>query len=202
VIDGIEAPTSFTLTCAGVGSSSALQTVRVLVRPTAEITASASTVTDGGTVTLSWRSAGGATCVASGDDSAFQGAVAASGTRTSSPIRGNWSYTLRCRNAAGEAVASTSVFTRGTLVRWAAPTQQTDGRALGVIQGFNIYYGRTPGKYQGVVHVAGAGARSGSVPLDTGTWYIAVTTIAEVTDTAGRRVTESDRSAEIRKVVP
>ncbi len=147
-------------------------------------------------------SGGCGTCIASGSDPAFQGAIPSSGTRSSSPITGDWNFSIRCTNSAGEAIASTSVSSTGTRVTWTQPSLQSDGTPIGVIEGYNVYYGRTSGKYEGATHVAGA-TNNAVVPLSTGTWFVAVTTMANVSDGAGGTdVRESDYSPEIRKVVP
>ena len=86
LVVGTRAPTTFTLTCKGSSSRSAADSMRVLVRPAASVSLSATRVRSGSTVSIRWRGTTGSTCEASGSDPLFRGRVATSGTRTSSPV--------------------------------------------------------------------------------------------------------------------
>jgi hypothetical protein len=104
------ATTSYTLTCTGTGGS-ANATAAVTVNPappapTVTLTASPTTITAGGSSTLSWSSANATTCMASGGWSGSE--AIPNGTQQVMPTA-TTSYTLTCTGAGGSAAATTSV---------------------------------------------------------------------------------------------
>ncbi|MBB3178822.1 VCBS repeat-containing protein [Variovorax sp. Sphag1AA] len=89
----------------GSGTSSAGDpTTPTAPVPTAQLTLSASKVSVGQAVTLSWSSVNAASCTAS---DAWNGAQPTSGETTLTPAAGgSYTYTLRCTGAGGDATAS------------------------------------------------------------------------------------------------
>jgi hypothetical protein len=68
--------------------------------------------------------------------------------------------------------------TGSTLLRWTAPTMNTDGTPLTNLAGFRLYWGATPGSYTQSTRIDDAAARSHTVGnLAVGQWYFVVTAI-------------------------
>jgi hypothetical protein len=106
--DPLTATTSYTLTCSGAGGS-ASQSAEVVVTspaPTVTLSASPTTIANGGTSTLSWNSADASACTASGG---WQGSVATSGTSSTSALANTTEYQLTCTGAGGSATQSATV---------------------------------------------------------------------------------------------
>jgi len=106
---------TYTLTCTGAGGSangSATLTVNAAaVAPTALITVNPTTITLGGTATLTWSSTNATACTASG---AWSGAEATSGTQSVTPTAvGTDSYEITCTGSGGSA-SSTATLTVNT----------------------------------------------------------------------------------------
>lgn len=106
----LTASTLFTLTCTGSGGS-ASQSVTVTVAsspapPTVSLTASPTSVSSGGTTTLSWSSTNATACTASG---AWSGAQPTSGTHASGPLSSDSTFTLTCTGTGGTAALSATV---------------------------------------------------------------------------------------------
>src|SRR5450631_3458874 len=101
---------TYSLTCsgaAGSASSSAVLTVQPSGTPTVLFVATPSSITVGGSATLTWSSANATSCAASG---AWSGTKASSGTTSVTPTTGGvYTYTLICAGAGGSGSASTSV---------------------------------------------------------------------------------------------
>ena len=74
--------------------------------PTVTLTSSASQVSSGGTVTLTWSSTNATACTATGG---WSGALATSGTQTSSAITSSTTFTLGCTGDGGTTSQSVSV---------------------------------------------------------------------------------------------
>jgi hypothetical protein len=110
--------TSYTISCDGDGgSASASVTVTVnqpavLIQPTLSLTASPTSVSRGGTITLNWVSTDAISCSASGD---WSGSKATSGS-TLIVINNPVTFTLSCSGAGGSVSQSVSYQARGR--RW------------------------------------------------------------------------------------
>jgi len=74
--------------------------------PTVTLTASATSVVTGGTVTLNWSSQNATGCTASGG---WSGSRPASGSETTATINAATTYTLTCSGGGGSASASATV---------------------------------------------------------------------------------------------
>jgi hypothetical protein len=64
-------------------------------------------------------------------------------------------------------------------LNWTAPTTRADRTPLSLadIDGYRIYFGKSPGKYSDVVDVADGTAQSANVTdLPVGTYYLVMTT--------------------------
>jgi hypothetical protein len=87
------------------------------------LTLSASSVTVGGSVTITWSSVGTTGCTASGD---WSGALKASGSQTLTPsAAGTLTYKLTCANAAGTASAASTVTLTVTAAATTPPAAPT-----------------------------------------------------------------------------
>ena len=63
-------------------------------------------------------------------------------------------------------------------LRWSQPTTRADGKSIGALAGYRIYYGNTSGSYSSSVYVSGGSNLAGTVSgLGKGIWYFAVTTV-------------------------
>lgn len=76
------------------------------VAPTVRLTASASSVPAGGSVTLSWDSTAASGCTASGG---WSGSLSASGQQVAGPINATTLYSITCTGSAGSASAVVTV---------------------------------------------------------------------------------------------
>ncbi|ALM84380.1 hypothetical protein ASB57_16635 [Bordetella sp. N] len=85
--------------------------VSVPAATVSSLTASASSVTTGDRVTLSWTSTNASVCRASG---AWTGSKAVTGSEEVTPLAGNNVYTLQCETAQGEQSATRSVTVKAT----------------------------------------------------------------------------------------
>ena len=79
------------------------------------------------------------------------------------------------------------------VVEWSAPEENSDGTALVDLEGYNLYYGNSPGDYSWVLELGGE-SEVELTELEAGTYYFAVTAVA----TDGR---ESDFSSEVSKTI-
>ena len=201
-VGAVNASASYSLECTGPGGTSPRSTVAISVRPSVTLTASSPLVAPNTTVTLRWNSLGGGTCVAASPDARFNGTVAASGTVVTNPLPVDRTFTLTCSNPAGQAIASTTVITRGTTVRWTPPTTMNDGTPIRALRAFNVYFGSRPGEYEQVVEVLDPRATQQVIALSVGTWYVTVTAVAEILDDASQvELRESDYGNEVQKAV-
>ncbi len=99
---------TYTLTCTG-GGGSAAQSATVSVKPpapTVHLTASPSSITSGGSATLSWTSLNATSCTASG---AWAGTEGLSGSQSTGALSTTKTYVLTCAGAGGSAVQSAIV---------------------------------------------------------------------------------------------
>jgi hypothetical protein len=100
-------------------------------------------------------------CRASGG---WSGDKAASGTQTLPSINANTNFTLTCSWSGGTA-----------LVRWTAPTQNTNGSTLTNLGSFRILYGTSTSALTQSHTVSDVSARQATIQaLTPGTWYFAV----------------------------
>lgn len=77
--------------------------------PTASISITPSIVRQAGTALVSWTSNGADSCTVTGGPDSWTGTASPTGGQTTSPIRGEVTYTLRCQNAGGTVAASSTV---------------------------------------------------------------------------------------------
>jgi hypothetical protein len=100
-------------------------------------------------------------CRASGG---WSGDKAVSGTQTLPSINASTNFTLTCSWSGGTA-----------LVRWTAPTQNTNGSALTNLGSFRILYGTSASALNQSHTVSDVTARQATIQsLTPGTWYFAV----------------------------
>jgi hypothetical protein len=116
----------------------------------------------GVTPKLTWSTTPTAkSCTASGG---WSGTKAASGSQTLAAIYGNTNFTLTCSWSSGSAV-----------VRWTAPTTNTDGSALTDLASFKVMYGTSSTSFTQTANVSDPSARSYTVgSLTPATWYFKV----------------------------
>ena len=91
----------------------------------------------------------------------------------------------------------TNVDTGSFDLEWTAPVSRTDGSPLSLsdINGFKVYYGKSPGKYTHYIDVSNGTAQSVKVKdVPVGSYYVVMTTY----DNAGR---ESGYSSSITKTI-
>ncbi|MBY0328575.1 hypothetical protein K2Q02_00555, partial [Patescibacteria group bacterium] len=105
------ADTTYSLYCTGAGGTSATQYATVTVgvatpAPTVSISASPTSVTSGGSSTLSWSTTNATSCTAS---NGWTGAKATSGSALTGGLYSSTTYTLLCVGPGGNANASTTV---------------------------------------------------------------------------------------------
>ena len=104
----LTATTTFTVSCTGAGGT-ATQAATVTVHPAApaiSLKASPSTVTSGGSATVTWNSLNATSCTASGT---YNGSVPTSGARSTAPLGADATYTLTCTGSGGTAAQSVTV---------------------------------------------------------------------------------------------
>jgi serine protease len=100
-------------------------------------------------------------CVASGG---WSGTKAVSGTQTLPAINGTTNFTLTCSWTSGSAV-----------VRWTAPSTNTDGSTLTNLAGYRVYYGTSSSSFPQSMTVSDVSAVNATIsPLTSGTWYVKV----------------------------
>ena len=106
-ISSINVNKTYNLNCTGSGgSASDTVNVTVLPLPTLSLTASPTSVTSGGSTTLSWSSSNATSCTASGD---WSGTKGVSGSQALSSITANKTYNLNCTGSGGSTNDSVSV---------------------------------------------------------------------------------------------
>jgi hypothetical protein len=114
---------------AGYGFVQAQTAIALLPPGAPTLTASASSVTAGTAVTLTWQSYNTSSCTAGGS---WSGSLAVSGTQTVTPTSaGSYSYTLACTNSVGTSTAS-SVTLTVTAASSTATTSSSSGGGGGV----------------------------------------------------------------------
>jgi hypothetical protein len=155
-----------------------VEDVPVSAAPVVSLQASPTTVTSGGTATLTWSSENATVCTASG---AWTGNENVSGSETTGPLTTSSTYTLTCSGAGGSTVQSatvtvTAAANNGTAtLSWTPPTEDTDGGTLTPLSGYTVFYGTSPSSLTQSVFASGADITSYTVTgLSKGTWYFAV----------------------------
>jgi hypothetical protein len=127
----LTATTTFTLTCMGVGGSTA-QSVTVTVAgttppaPTVTLTANPTSVVVGATTKLTWSSTNATSCSASGG---WSGALGASGSQASGTLTTDTTFALNCAGPGG--TVSRSVAVAVSSISASAPSAKSGGGALG-----------------------------------------------------------------------
>ncbi len=107
----LQANSTFVLNCSGAGGS-ASDTVSIRVNavpvdpPSVNLSASATQVGEGDSVTLSWSSSNATSCAASG---AWNGARGTSGSMTVGPLQNSSTFVLNCSGDGGSASDSVSI---------------------------------------------------------------------------------------------
>ncbi len=204
-IDNIQQDSLFVLECNGAGTSVS-QTVSVdvvpasPVLPTLTLQSSASSVSSGGSVNLSWISTDADVCTATGG---WSGNKTQTGLETISNLTANTRFSLTCSGAGGSVTRHVDVVVTANpaggstaLLSWVSPTENTDNSPLLDLAGFKIYYGTAPGNHASVIDVASPGATQYRVEnLPRGTWYFVVTAYNALG-------LESVPSNEVSKVIP
>ncbi len=124
----LSAQTSYTLTCSGTGGTTT-QSVAVSVAepaarpaPSIALAAAPTTVSNGGSSTLTWKSSEASACTASGG---WHGSVPTSGTWSTGALTNTTEYELTCTGAGGSATQSATVTVSGkapTVTLSASPT--------------------------------------------------------------------------------
>jgi len=199
-IGSIDSDSQFNLTCSGPGGNTN-DTVNIAVivtpAPGVNLTSSTTTVSQGGSTTLSWNTTDASSCTASGD---WSGSKATSGSETISTITVDSEFVLTCDGAGGSSGDSVSVAVvlnnNGTaLLSWTPPTSNTDGSSLTDLAGYRIYYGTEPGVYSNSINVANAGLTSYLIEnLAPASWYFVMTSYNSSN-------VESSYSVEVSKVI-
>lgn len=164
-----------------------------VVQPTLALSASATSIRSGESVTLTWTGAGISNCQATGS---WSGARDINGSELRSALVATASYTLTCDSANGAIIAMTSVevTSAGTTVAWQAPTENVDGSAIEALASYRIYIGSASQTYDREVDVNDANLTQFFLDLVPGEYYISMTAI----DANGN---ESALSNEVHRIV-
>jgi hypothetical protein len=111
---------------------------------------------------ITWSTSPAATsCTASGG---WTGSKAASGAQTLTAVRTTTNFTLTCLWGSGSAV-----------VRWTAPTTNTDGTPLTNLASYRVVYGTSSSALTRTATVSDPALRSATIgSLTPATWYFAV----------------------------
>ena len=119
----LTATTTYSLTCAGPGGTSAAKTATVTVTPppapTATLTASPTTVAPNGTSTLTWNATNATSCTASGG---WSGALAINGTKSTGALTASTTYSLTCTGPGGTSPTVSALVTVSATTMSVAPT--------------------------------------------------------------------------------
>ena len=129
------ANTTYTLTCAGTNINPATKSVSVTVgavqtqAPTVTISASPTTITAGGSSTITWSSTNATSCTASGG---WSGTKATSGTLSVTPTA-NTTYTITCSGTGGTSPAQSTTINVNAVV--SAPTVNISASPTSIVSG-------------------------------------------------------------------
>ncbi len=195
VVGPVDRNQNYALVCTGSGGAAtdvAQVSVATPTQPASPVTASLQAtpawISPGGSVTLSWNSAGATGCSASG---AWSGAKTASGSVSVGPLSTDSGFTLSCTGPGGNSVASTTVSMRAARLSWQAPDSADP--VAGQVKSFKIYYGNTPGQYGDMIVVPPT-VQTYQLALNPGTYYFTLApTLADGQDGA--------RSNEVSKTI-
>jgi hypothetical protein len=120
---GLNATTSYTLTCSGPGGSSATAMVTVTVMtppaPTVTLTANPTSVAPGTAATLTWSSTNATSCMATGG---WSGTLSGSGSQSTGSVTANTAYSLSCTGRGGTSSAASVNVTVFSTTFTLAPT--------------------------------------------------------------------------------
>ena len=147
--------------------------------PTVSLQASPTSLTSGGSTTLSWTTTNATSCSASG---AWSGSEPVSSTGLAvGPLSTNSTFTLTCTGAGGTASQSVSVVVAAASVgtatlTWTAPTTNVDGTTANIAS-FNIYSGTSASNLLRIANVGWSTTLYTAQNLATGTYYFAVTAV-------------------------
>lgn len=140
-----------------------------------------------GPFAIAWDVPNGTACQAAGIVD-WNGAVAASGTKSVKPGTGTKTLTLAC-TVPGPAEKGSVTLT------WQPPTQNVDGSALTNLSGFRLYYGTAANALNTTAAINNAGVSRYTIEnLNAGTWHFAITAL----NSSGA---ESDKSGTVSKTV-
>lgn len=106
--------------------------------PTVSISANPTTITAGGSSTLTWSSANATSCAASGD---WSGVRATSGSETTGPLSTTKVFTLTCTGSGGEASGTVIVSVTAPPVTVPNVLNQTQAAATTAINGAGLVVG-------------------------------------------------------------
>jgi hypothetical protein len=161
--------------------------------PTVTFSVSKKTVSAGGAVTLSWQTQNAAACQTSGG---WAGGIGTSGTRIVKGIDEKTTFSISCSRNEKHVIKMVTVSVRSDVVlKWQAPTKNTNGTRLKDLAGYRIHYGKKVGKFTFSVKVNDQTATEWLLPLVSGTWHVAMTAYDSNGD-------ESERSNIVTKVAP
>jgi hypothetical protein len=138
--------------------------------------ASASSVSEGGFVTLDWAASNATSCNAT---NGWTGVKDTSGSTQVGPLTAMTTYTLTCDGAAGTATSIVTVgIERGVVVAWKAPEENTDGSPILALSGYRLFYGDEPSSYSNETFVDDPDATEVELDLAPGSYYLAMSAIA------------------------
>ncbi len=126
---------------------------------------------------LVWSGENVDSCTASG---AWEGAIEPNGALDLEHTEaGDLTYLISCSGASGTAMAMVTVTVESTALAWQAPVKNTNGTALTDLAGYNLYYGTESGRYTQVKPVRNPGQTNLELPVEAGTYYLAMTAYDE-----------------------
>jgi hypothetical protein len=161
--------------------------------PAVTLSASASKVAPGQSVTLSWSSRNATGCSAGAD---WQGTLATNGSRQVGPLDATSTFRITCTGSGGSAIGMTTVevtSSKGLTLSWIKPDSNEDGTPVR-LSGYRVRYGQSPGEYTQTHSIRDPKATSFRIDVVPGTWYLVMTAV----DSGGL---ESEFSNEVRQVV-
>ncbi len=161
--------------------------------PAVSLSASNTSVQEGGSVTLSWTAAGADSCSASGG---WSGQLDTSGSQVVGPVSAGTTYSLNCSGPGGTSLEMISVAAVGPVeLSWVAPEENVDGSELVDLAGYKVYYGDSSRDYSESIELRDSSATSHTLQLASGSYYFALTAF----DTEGH---ESSYSNEVQRYRP
>ncbi|MEM9621374.1 MAG: hypothetical protein AAF993_06975 [Pseudomonadota bacterium] len=125
------------------------------------------------TVELSWNATSADYCTAGRD---WAGQRATSGKLSVGPLTESATFDLTCFRGSEQVVQLVTVDVRDHILRWRAPTANSDGTPLEDIGGYRIYWGKQSQNYSDSVDVP-PDTTEWWADLAPGTYYFAMSTI-------------------------